>query len=144
MLIYILLAVTFGFVIMVTEISIGRKTRQSAIGAFQSLDKRFGICGFLGAVIPAIITPYYCAIGGWVVKYIWVFMSGDSHAAATDSYFGEFISKLGSPIVCLAIFMLMTAIVVFAGVEKGIERAGFGVLYPNFFALNLLPGIIAQ
>ena len=74
-LIYLILAVTLGFTLMITEIAIGRKTGLSAIGAFQKLDKRFGFVGNLGCVVPFIITPYYCVIGGWVVKYFLAFIS---------------------------------------------------------------------
>lgn len=61
---YIILAVTFGFTLMVAEIAIGRKTGLSAIGAFQKLDKRFGFLGILAAIVPIIILPYYSVIGG--------------------------------------------------------------------------------
>ena len=67
---YIILAVTFGFTLMVAEIAIGRKTGLSAIGAFQKLDKRFGFLGILAAIVPIIILPYYSVIGGWVLKSV--------------------------------------------------------------------------
>ena len=70
---YIILAVTFGFTLMVAEIAIGRKTGLSAIGAFQKLDKRFGFLGILAAIVPIIILPYYSVIGGWVLKYFYAF-----------------------------------------------------------------------
>ncbi|MBQ9322081.1 MAG: sodium-dependent transporter, partial [Eubacterium sp.] len=74
--VYVILAVTFGFTLMVTEIAIGRKTGKSAIAAFGSLDKRFGFLGVLATIVPVIITPYYCVIGGWVTKYLAVYLSG--------------------------------------------------------------------
>lgn len=70
---YIILAVTFGFTLMVAEIAIGRKTGLSAIGAFQKLDKRFGFLGILAAIVPIIILPYYSVIGGWVFKILLCF-----------------------------------------------------------------------
>ena len=75
LLIYLILAVTFGFSLMIAEIAIGRKTGLSAIGAFKALDKRFGFLGVLTSLVPIIIFPYYSVIGGWVMKYFSVFLT---------------------------------------------------------------------
>lgn len=123
LIIYIILAVTFGFTLMLTEIAIGRRTGKSVIGAYRSIDKRFGFLGWLAALVPVIITPYYCVIGGWVLKYLVTFVSGDGKAAAGDgSYFTDFIGKAGQPTGYFFIFLALTAIVVMFGVKKGIER----------------------
>ena len=122
LLVYIALALTFGFALMAAEILIGRKTGLSAIGAFKKLDKRFSFIGILASVVPAIILPYYCVIGGWVAKYIAVFSTGKSHAAAEGSYFGNFISDTWQPIGWFLIFLGLTAVIVLLGVEKGVER----------------------
>ena len=68
LLVYIILALTFGFTLMVGEIAIGRKTGLSAIGAFSKLNKKFAFIGVLAAIIPSLILPYYSVIGGWVLK----------------------------------------------------------------------------
>ena len=120
---YVVLAVTFGFVMLIAEIGIGRMTRLSSVAAFRKLDRRFSFCGILGLLIPALITPYYSVIGGWVTKYIMVFAAGQNTAAAEDSYFGAFISRGAEPIVYLTVFIVLAAVVVLAGVEKGIEKA---------------------
>ena len=73
---YVLLAVTFGFTLMITEVAMGRRTRMSCIEAFGSLNRRFAPLGWLAALIPVIIAPYYCVIGGWVVKYFADTVSG--------------------------------------------------------------------
>lgn len=122
LLIYLLLAITFGFALMVAEIAIGRKTGLSAIGAFKVLDKRFKFLGVLAAIVPIIIFPYYCVIGGWVIKYFTVFVSGNIVAASGDTFFSSFIGKTGEPIGWLLLFIAITAIIVFLGVEKGIEN----------------------
>ncbi len=122
LLVYIILAVTFGFALMAAEILIGRKTGLSAIGAFKKLDKRFSFVGILASVVPAIILPYYCVIGGWVTKYIAVFATGKAHAAANGDYFTDFISGTAQPIGWFLIFLGLTAVVVLLGVEKGVER----------------------
>lgn len=120
--IYIVLAVTFGFTLMMAEIGLGRKTRLSAIGAFKSLDKRFSFLGVLAAIVPMIILPYYSVIGGWVIKYFIACISGNVSAAASDSYFGGFVSNVSEPLVWFIIFVVFTAAVVIFGVEKGIEN----------------------
>ncbi len=122
LLVYIVLAVTFGFSLMVAEIAIGRKTGISAVGAFKKLNKRFSFIGYLGALVPAIILPYYSVIGGWVTKYLYAFISGGAAAAAQDTYFGEFISMTGEPVLWLLVFLAATALIVLGGVEKGIEK----------------------
>ena len=76
-LIYLILAVTLGFTLMITEVALGRNTRLSAIGAFKKLDKRFGFVGYLACAVPFIITPYYCVIGGWVIKYLFEYLFSD-------------------------------------------------------------------
>ena len=122
LLIYLILAVTFGFTLMTAEIALGRKTGLSAIGAFRALDKRFNILGILAVVVPIIIFPYYSVIGGWVLKYFTVFITGGAKASAGDTYFTDFISSATEPIGWFLLFMAFTAIVVLCGVEKGIEN----------------------
>lgn len=123
LLVYLILAVTFGFTLMITEIAIGRKTGVSAIGAFKKLDKRFSFVGVLACVVPFIITPYYCVIGGWVIKYLVTFLTGQVSNAAGDEFFTGFISEAVSPVLWFAVFILLTAVIVILGVEKGIEKA---------------------
>ena len=122
LLVYIILAVTFGFSLMVAEIGIGRKSQQSAITAFRQLDKRFSFLGYLAAAVPAIILPYYSVIGGWVTKYMADFVGGKGAIAAQDGYFGNFISQVGEPVLYFSIFMSLTVLIVLFGVEKGIEK----------------------
>lgn len=122
LLIYLILAVTFGFSLMIAEIALGRKTGLSAISAFKSLDKRFGFLGVLAAAVPIIIFPYYCVIGGWVIKYFSVFISGGVKAAAEDAYFTGFISGTFEPLGWFFLFIALTALVVVCGVEQGIEK----------------------
>lgn len=122
LLVYVILAVTFGFALMTAEIAIGRKTGLSAIGAFRKLNKKYSFIGYLAALVPIIILPYYSVIGGWVIKYLTAFVSGQTKAAAKDGYFEAFIGETGEPILWLSIFVLVTAVVVFLGVEKGIEK----------------------
>ena len=66
--IYIILALTFGFTLLTTEIAIGRKTRQSPLTAYAKIRKSWGKLGIVACLVPVIIMPYYCVIGGWVLK----------------------------------------------------------------------------
>lgn len=132
LLVYLIFAVTFGFALMVTEIAIGRKTGKSVIGAYKAVDKRFSFLGIIAASIPALILPYYCVIGGWVLKYTTSFLTGSgadmanktyiSSDGAELSFFENFISQLGGPTFFFIIYVALTAIVVMMGVEKGIEK----------------------
>ena len=136
LLIYIILVVTFGFSLMVTEISLGRKTGKSVIGAYSKADKRFGFLGPIAALVPFIITPYYCVIGGWVLKYLVTFTGGLGKTSTRDDFFGGFISKAGQPTVYFIIFSALTALIVIFGVEKGIEGMS-KILMPLLVILSL-------
>lgn len=119
--IYIILALTFGFTLLTTEISIGRMTKQSPLTAYSKIKKGWGFMGVIACLIPMIIMPYYCVIGGWIVKYLVAFLTGDGVMASQDGYFTNFITGDVQPILFTIIFLCITAFVVFRGVEKGIE-----------------------
>ncbi len=136
LLVYILLAVTFGFALMVAEIAIGRKTGMSAIEAFKSLNKKYAFIGYMGALVPAIILPYYCVIGGWVSKYLFDFISGAAAATAQDAYFGGFISQTGQPVLWFFVFLCLTTLVVLGGVEKGVEKVS-KIMMPILIVLSI-------
>lgn len=121
-LVYLILVLTFGYSMLTMEIGIGRKTKKSSISAYRELDKKSSIFGYLAMIVPMIILPYYCVIGGWVIKYMTVFFAGQTSTAAADGYFGGFIGQTWSPIVMFLIFLGVTTVIVLAGVEKGVER----------------------
>lgn len=139
LLVYLILAVTFGFALMITEVAIGRKTKQSCIGAFRSLNRKFSFLGWMAAIIPVIIAPYYCVIGGWVLKYFVDFLTGQGTAAAGDTYFKDFISVsssglIGNPMFWFGIYIVLNALVVLFGVQKGVEKAS-RILMPMLVVL---------
>ena len=142
LLVYIILTVTFGFTLMITEISIGRRTGKSVIGAYADINKKFKPLGWLAAAVPAIILPYYCVIGGWVMKYVTVYLTGAGAEAAADkgAYFGNFIGQTTQPIVFFVIYILITAVVVMLGVEKGIEKVS-KLLMPVLVLISLFIAI---
>ncbi len=140
LLVYLILALTFGFALMTAEISLGRKTGLSAIGAFKVLNKRFAFLGWLAALVPIIILPYYCVIGGWVTKYLFAFISGGGAKAAADTYFSNFTSLPVEPIGWFLLFLGITAVVVALGVEKGIEKVS-KVMMPVLVVLSIFVAV---
>ncbi len=136
LLVYIVLALTFGYALMTAEISLGRKTGLSAVGAFKKLNKKYAFIGWLAALVPIIILPYYSVIGGWVIKYLAAFVTGGGHAAAADSYFGGFITSAGEPVIWFLAFIGITALVVLFGVEKGIEKVS-KIMMPVLVVLSI-------
>ncbi|MBR5809287.1 MAG: sodium-dependent transporter [Clostridia bacterium] len=136
LLVYLILAVTFGFALMMAEITIGRKTGLSAIEAFKALNKKFSFLGYLAALVPIIILPYYSQIGGWVTKYLYTYMVGAGGSAAGDGFFGSFISATGEPVLWFFIFLIATAVIVLFGVEKGIEKVS-KIMMPVLIVLSL-------
>ena len=137
LLVYLILLVTFCFAIMIGEFAIGRKTGLSAIGAFEKLNKKYAFLGYLAALVPIIILPYYSVIGGWVTKYLFTYISGDVAGAAGDAYFNGFISAAAEPVIWFLIFMTVTAVVVMLGVEKGIEKVS-KIMMPILVALSII------
>lgn len=120
--VYIILALTFGFALLTTEIALGRKTKQGPLTAYGMINKKFAATGFLAWLVPIIILPYYCTIGGWVLKYLFAFITGSGTKAAEDGYFTGHITSQWSPIIWLLVFLGLTAFVVFSGVNEGIEK----------------------
>ena len=142
LIVYILLVMTFGFTIMISEIAIGRKTGQSAINAYGSLDKRFSFIGVITSVVPVIILPYYCVIGGWVIKYVITYLTGAQKNAVSDNFFGDFIAKPVEPIIWLLAFIAVTFIIVIVGVKNGIENSN-KIMMPMLLVLILFVSIYA-
>lgn len=121
LIIYLILIFTVGFALLTTDLAIGRKTGKSAIYAYQSMNPKWKFLGIFTFFVPVIIMTYYAVIGGWILNYIKYFLTGQVSLAADDNCFSNFISSNASVYVSL-IFMVLTALIVFGGVEKGIER----------------------
>ena len=140
LLVYLVLVVTFGFALSCAEILIGRKTGQSAIKAFSTLNKKWSFVGWLAALVPVIILPYYSVIGGWIIKYLFAFVSGGAKATADDSYFINYMGQIGQPIGWFLLFLAITSVIVLLGVEKGIEKVS-KILMPALVILILFIAI---
>ena len=131
-LIYLALVLTFGFTLLTTDIAIGRRTKQNALNAFGSIRPKWDFLGKLTFLVPAMIMTYYTVIGGWILKYMAAYLTGQGAAAAQDGYFTDFITSRVSPIVFMLLFLAVTALVVYKGVDKGIER----------FSKLVIPGLL--
>ena len=134
LLVYLILALTFGFTLLITEISIGRKTGKSPLSAYVQLHPKMGWIGVVACIIPVLILPYYCTIGGWVLKYLAAYVSGNGMAAVDSGYFGAFIEQVGNPVFWFLLFLGATMVVVYKGVDKGIEKLS-RILMPMLLVL---------
>ena len=124
LLVYLLLTVTFGYVLIVSETALGRMTGKSPVGAFQSFGggRAFRFGGWINALVPMLIVPYYSVIGGWVLKYLVEYLSGHRARLAADSYFTGFIASSGSVELWFLLFSAAVLFVILAGVKRGVER----------------------
>ena len=124
LLVYLVLMVSFGYALIVSETALGRMTRKSPVGAFGTFGKKlpFRIGGLLNAVIPMLIVPYYSVIGGWVCKYLFEYLRGSTMVLAEDTYFTDFISNGFSAELWFLVFSLAVVVILLAGVKKGVER----------------------
>ena len=121
-LVYLALVLTFGFTLLTTDITIGRRTGCNALSAFGAICPQWNFLGKLTFLVPAFIMTYYTVIGGWVTKYVAVYLTGAGESAALDGYFTDFIASPVSSITFMLLFLAVTALVVYCGVEKGIEK----------------------
>ena len=132
LIVYLALVLSFGFVLLTTDIAIGRHTKQNALKAFGTLNSKWKFLGYLTFLVPALIMTYYSVIGGWITKYFCTYLVSDGSILSQDSYFTSFITSKVSPIVFMLLFLALTAWVVYRGVEKGIEK----------FSRFIMPGLI--
>ena len=132
LLVYLVLVLTFGFALLTTDVAIGRRTKQNALNAFATLNKKWRFLGYLTFLVPTLIMTYYSVIGGWITKYFTLYLVSSGNDAAQDGFFTSFITSPVSPIVFMLIFLALTAWVVYRGVEKGIEK----------YSRYIMPGLL--
>ncbi|MBP3875207.1 MAG: sodium-dependent transporter [Lachnospiraceae bacterium] len=140
--IYLILALTFGFTLLTSDIAVGRRTGKNSINAYAAMNPKWKFLGIITFLVPAIIMTYYAVIGGWISRYVVVYLIGDGSAAASDSYFTGFITDPLQAVMFAVIFMLITAFVVFNGVEKGIEKCS-SILMPVMLVMIVAIAIFA-
>jgi len=134
--VYLILALTFGFTLMICEIAIGRRTGKSAMEAFRALDRRFAFLGYGSLIIPFLILPYYSVVGGWVIKFFAAYLVGDGSRMGEGSYFAAYVQGIWEPLLFFSVFLAVTAVVVLMGVQKGIEKLS-KIMMPSLLAFML-------
>lgn len=124
LLVYLVLVVTFGYTLLVSETALGRMTKKSPVGAFQRFGntKAFRFGGWINAIIPMLIVPYYSVIGGWVLKYLFEYVKGNAAVLAQDGYFTTFIGSSATVEFWFLAFSALVFLTILAGVENGVER----------------------
>ena len=122
LIIYLALVLTFGFTLLTSDIAVGRRTKKSAIRAYEEMRQKWKFLGVLTFLVPVIIMTYYAVIGGWITKYAVVYVTGQASAAAEDGYFTSFITNPVLSVFYALLFMGVTSWIVFKGVEDGIEK----------------------
>ena len=132
LIVYLVLVMTFGFTLLVTDVAIGRRTKCNALHAFGAIHPKWKFLGYVTFIVPVLIMTYYSVIGGWIGKYMFTFITMRGNEAARDGYFTSFITSGAAPVVFMLIFLSITAFIVYGGVEKGIER----------FARIVMPGLL--
>ena len=138
LLVYLILVVTFGYTLIIAETSLGRMTEKSPVGAFQRFGRSFPFKfgGWINAIVPMLIVPYYCVIGGWVTKYLFEYLRGQAAAMATDEYFSAFIANSPSAEFWFVLFALMVFLVIIAGVKHGVEKVS-SIMMPLLVVLAI-------
>ncbi|MCI6948503.1 sodium-dependent transporter [Oribacterium sp. P9] len=139
LIVYIFLAMTFGYTMIIAETALGRMTKKSPVGAYDSFGKSkwLSLGGWINAIIPILIVPYYSVIGGWVIKYLAEYLGGQTQLVAQDGYFGEFISNGLSPEICFIVFSVVVIAIIYAGVQNGIERVS-KLMMPILVVLSVI------
>ena len=142
LLVYLILMLTFGYAMIISETAIGRMTGKSPVGAFSAFGSKkwlkFG--GGINAVVPMLILPYYSVIGGWVVRYVAEYLRGNAAEAAEDEFFGSFISNSFVAEICFVVFVFAAFLVIIAGVKNGIEAVS-KVIMPMLVILAVITAV---
>ena len=128
LIIYLILAACCGIIVMIGELALGRRTGKGAVGAYKALSKRFKWLGWLGILSAFLILFFYCALGGYCIKYVVLnvgnlFNAGfGSNGLSGADVFGNFMSNQLESVIYGLIFVVLTMLVVMGGVGGGIEK----------------------
>ena len=153
LIIYLILAVLCGFIVMVGELAIGRKTGKGAVAAYHALSKKFKWMGWMGILSAFFILFFYCALGGYCIKYVILNVgdlfgagfgaeavyaaAGDTSKSLGDVVFNTFVGSSGEAIIFGLIFVVITMLIVLGGVGGGIEKV-CSVGMPALFVMLLI------
>ena len=135
-LIYIACVLLIGFVTMLSEIYLGRRSQANPMTAYKMVNKNLGWCGLVAIMIPAFIICYYSVLGGWTTKYALNSFSGNAGIVSTFSV------NTGEVILYTALFLVLSVTIIMGGVKDGIEKAS-KVLMPVLFLILVAIAIYA-
>lgn len=146
--IYLLIVILIGLPVMLTEISLGRHTQKNTIGTFRMLNRKFSWVGWFGVITGAVILCYYFHVGGWVLSYVFTYITESGNVMADGlSYFYRFLGYDPAAeatffplraIIFAALFVLANTIIIIRGVEKGIEKFNKWAMPALFVILIIL------
>ena len=143
LLLYIAIVAILGFSMLTLEFVIGRNRNANVIDAFATGKKKRSYIGWLCILIPFLIVSYYNVIGGWIIKYLTIFVTGgDFGSAGYEGTFGEFTSDPVASGVFTIIFLALCIIVLIFGVQKGIEKVS-KILMPALFVMLVFMAIVS-
>lgn len=137
LLIYIIVVAVIGLTIMLAELAIGRSTQKNAVGAFHQLNKNWTFAGVIGIITLFVILSYYSIVGGWIMKYIGVYLGGAHFSGTATQYqdfFVNFITKPIEPVLWGLLFLGLCIFIIIKGVSDGIEKIS-KILMPALFIL---------
>ncbi len=120
--VYLVIIAVVGFSVMLAELALGRNANKNIVGAFASINKKFSFIGKLGVLTAFIIASYYCVVGGWVLKYIFEYITGAAFAGGYSDYFVGLISSAAEPVIWQFVFLALSIAVILRGVSSGIEK----------------------
>ncbi len=145
LLIYLILAVTFGYTMIMSESALGRMTKKSPVGAFKAsgAGKVLRIGGWINAIVPLLIVSYYAVIGGWVMKYLFEYLTGNGMNVTENNFFNNFLASGNQQAIWFLIFAVITMGIISAGVENGIERVS-KIMMPVLVVLAIIVAIYSM
>ncbi len=132
--VYLCMVALIGFSCLLAEITLGRYAKMNTFGAFRAVDKRWCFTGFLGLLSAFIILSYYSVVGGWVLKYVFTYLTGANFNGDTTQYFTDFIAQPLAPLGWHLLFMCLTVTIVLQGVRGGLEKIS-KLLMPILFII---------
>ncbi len=138
---YLLLIAFICIIPLLCELFIGKIYKKDTVSAFAEINPKFKWFGWLCIITVILIPCFYFVVGGWILNYIWIFLTNripDNFA----QYFSSFSSQVTIPCFLSILFLLMTAIFPFRGVNKGIEKAN-NIMMPLFALMLIIMAVYA-
>jgi neurotransmitter:Na+ symporter, NSS family len=139
--IYLAFTFTIGLCIMIAELTVGRRAKLAAVGAYKHTSDRWTFAGALGVLSGFLIMGFYPVVGGWALAYVWKSTTGLlADPGAIGAAFGGFITSPVQPVAWMLAFLVLNVVIVAKGIAGGIEKAG-KILMPSLFVMLALLGI---